>query len=277
MAQVSQYERFAFIEMLAYWQGYVRNSDLVTQFEITRQQVYKDISAYLALYPKQLTKQANGSYRLVADAKHYYFDGSLDCYLSWLQTTDFNFATNKQTTQAYTLTPPARGALSQVIATLTQAIRQQQRVDVGYVSLSNPETDGRIFSPHCFVKAGGRWHVRGYCEKSQGYRDLVLSRFRGEAVIEGKAIYGAEQDEAWQTYITLVLAPDPRLTAEQQAVLTHDFQMQDGKLQLNTRAALADYLLKELQINTKYLDGSPEAQQLVLVNRNDIKQWLFSA
>ncbi len=276
MAQVTQNERFAFIEMLALWQGYVRNSDLVRQFEITRQQVYKDIAAYQCLYPEQLTKQTNGSYRWAGDAKRHYFDGSLDSYLTWLQTSDFHLSSNKQTTHAYTLTPPIRLVSPQIIATLTHAIRQQQRIDVGYVSLTHPETDGRIFSPHCFVKAGGRWHVRGYCEKSQGYRDLVLSRFRGEAVIEGKAAYGAERDEAWQSYITLVLAPDPRLTAEQQAVLSHDFQMQHGQLRLSTRAALADYLLKELQINTKYLDGSPEAQQLVLVNRNDIKQWLFN-
>lgn len=54
----------------------------------------------------------------------------------------------------------------------------------------NPETDGRIFSPHTFVKAGGRWHVRGYCEKiARDYRDLVLSRFRGEAVIEGTSAH----------------------------------------------------------------------------------------
>ena len=34
---------------------------------------------------------------------------------------------------------------------------------------------------------------------------------------------------------------------------------------------------KEMQVNTKYLDGKPEAQQLVLVNRDDIKQWLFNS
>jgi hypothetical protein len=104
----------------------------------------------------------------------------------------------------------------------------------------------------------------------------VLSRFRGDAVIDGAASYSVQQDEAWNTFITLILAPDHRLTPAQQAVLINDYQMLDGQLQLTVRAALADYLLKEMQVNTKYLDGTPEAQQLVLVNRNDVKQWLFS-
>jgi hypothetical protein len=53
--------------------------------------------------------------------------------------------------------------------------------------------------------------------------------------------------------------------------------MVNGQLKLRVRAALADYLLKQMQVNTKYLDGKPEAQQLVLVNRDDIKQWLFNS
>ena len=51
MVQHAQYERLAFIEMLALWQGYVRNSDVVRQFGLSRQQVYKDIGTYQALHP----------------------------------------------------------------------------------------------------------------------------------------------------------------------------------------------------------------------------------
>ena len=148
---------------------------------------------------------------------------------------------------------------------------------MNYISLSNPEEEGRIFSPHSIVKAGSRFHVRGYCEKAKGYRDFVLSRFREEVQIEGPSPYTIEQDVAWQTNVTLILSSDARLSAAQTQVLAHDFQMDNGQLHISTRAALADYLLKEMQVNTKYLDGKPEAQQLVLVNRDDIKQWLFNS
>jgi predicted DNA-binding transcriptional regulator YafY len=277
MVQHAQYERLAFIEMLALWKGYVRNSDVVRQFGISRQQVYKDIGTYQSLHSDILHKCRDGSYQRDPASFLHYFDGSLDTFLHWLLTEAFYVSNQLQTNQAYSLALPARSSSPQIIATLTQAIRKQLSVEVGYVSLSNPETDGRIFSPHVFVKAGGRWHVRGYCEKSQDYRDLVLSRFRGEAVIEGTSEHTSIHDAAWNTFITIILAPDQRLTTAQQDVLINDYQMVNGQLELRVRAALADYLLKEMQVNTKYLDGKPEAQQLVLVNRDDIKQWLFNS
>ncbi|MCU4229482.1 hypothetical protein MQK27_18360, partial [Vibrio cholerae] len=42
-----------FLEMLALWQGYVRNKDLVDQFSITRQQAYQDIRAYQEQHPER--------------------------------------------------------------------------------------------------------------------------------------------------------------------------------------------------------------------------------
>lgn len=91
---------------------------------------------------------------------------------------------------------------------------------------------------------GTRFHVRGYCEKSQGFRDLVLSRFRGEAEIEGPSPHSIDKDEAWQTSVTLILSPDPRLSPAQRDVLANDYQMENGTLHIKTRAALADYLLR---------------------------------
>ena len=52
--------------------------------------------------------------------------------------------------------------------------------------------------------------------------------------------------------------------------------MQNGQLILKTRAALATYLLQQMQVNFKTLDADPKAQQLMLVNLADVKQWLIS-
>ena len=51
--------------------------------------------------------------------------------------------------------------------------------------------------------------------------------------------------------------------------------MHNGRLEINTRAALAGYLLREMQINTKMLDINPAAQQLILANYDEVKEWLF--
>ncbi|WP_081979821.1 WYL domain-containing protein [Dickeya chrysanthemi] len=275
--QKPPHERLAFLEMLAFWMGEVRNKDLENQFNITRQQAYKDFVQYQNLHPNYLIKLDKACYVFVDGKQPQYFHGGLDDFLSWLETGYFVLTHPLPNACATRLELPERRISRQVIATLVKAIRQQLRVEVNYVSLSNPENEGRIFSPHSIVKAGSRFHVRGYCEKSQGFRDFVLSRFRDNAEIEGVSPHSIVQDEAWQTYVTLVLSPDPRLSPAQRDVLANDYQMENNQLRIKTRAALADYLLKEMQVNTKYLDGKPEAQQLVLVNRDDIKQWLFNS
>jgi hypothetical protein len=53
--------------------------------------------------------------------------------------------------------------------------------------------------------------------------------------------------------------------------------MHDGKLVTKTRAALTQYLLQDMQVNIKFHDAIPDAQKLILVNLNDIKQGLFNA
>ena len=270
-------ERFAFLEMLAFWKGEVRNKDLENQFGITRQQAYKDFALHQQLHPEHLIKLDKACYGFADDRLPQYFQGGLDDFLVWLETGHFALSHPLPNTCAIRLELPERNISRRIIATLVKAIHQRARVEVNYVSLSNPEDEGRIFSPHSIVKAGSRVHVRGYCEKSQGFRDLVLSRFRGEAEIEGPSPHSIDQDEAWQTVVTLILSPDPRLTPAQREVLANDYQMKSGQLHINARAALADYLLREMQVNTKYLDGIPEAQQLVLVNRDDVKQWLFNS
>src|SRR5699024_7109036 len=107
------------------------------------------------------------------------------------------------------------------------------------------------------------------------YRDFVLSRFRGVPIDEGPRLTPLPEDTHWHTQLTLRIQPDPRLSPEQQAALEHDYGMEDGELKLQVRAALAHYLLQEMQVSTKMLDGNPAAQQLILANYQDIQPWLF--
>lgn len=270
-------DRFAFIEMLAYWKGEVRNKDLEQQFGITRQQVHKDFTLYQALHPDTLIKLDKACFGFAPGCHPHYVSTSLDSFFLWLETGQFSHSSRHSPIGAIRLPLPERQVSRQVVAALVAAIEGGQKLDIEYVSVSKPDHGGRIFSPHTIVKAGSRYHIRGYCEKSSGFRDLVLSRFCGVPEFDGTARYGRNDDVAWQTMVTVVLAPDPRLSPLQQQVLANDYQMEGGQLILQSRAALVDYLLKEMQVNTKYLDGTPEAQQLVLVNKNDIKQWLFDA
>jgi hypothetical protein len=217
--------RFAFLEMLAYWLDEVRNKDLENQFSITRQQAYKDFTLYQEIHPESLIKIDKAHYGF-SDGwlPHYYLCG-FDDFFIWLETGHFRFTPHLSDTCALQMRLPERKISRHVVATLIKAIRQRLRVEANYVSLSNPEHEGRLFSPHSIVKAGSRFHVRGYCEKSHGFRDLVLSRFRDDIELEGPSHHAIEQDLDWQMEVTLILSPDPRLNRAQQDVIANDYQM----------------------------------------------------
>jgi predicted DNA-binding transcriptional regulator YafY len=158
---------------------------------------------------------------------------------------------------------------------LILAAKDHLRVEVDYVSLNQPDREGRIIVPHTLVWTGLRWHVRGWCEKNQDYRDFVLSRFRGEPEVLGASDRTGASDEDWHTLVTIEIAPDPRLTADQQAVVAHDYGMTDGKWQLSVRAKLLPYLLQLLRLDPIKVMEDPRAQQIVIVNQTDVEAWLF--
>lgn len=271
-----QSERLRFIELIALWEGEINTGNLTRQFHISRQQASKDINCYKEQSPGSLIYDA--SLKCFLPSPHFqciYPPTTSSDYLFWLEYGLQRPLAFSESHHCSTLVLPSRHITPPIVRVLVKAIRQQHRLEVDYVSLSNPNGMGRIIIPHHFVKTGLRWHLRAWCEKSAGYRDFVLSRFRGIPDLLGPGKQGAAEDIAWNTHVTLRLQPDPRLSKEKRDVLENDYQMQCGVLSVSTRGCLVQYLLRELQVNTKMLDGTPEAQQLVCVNLADIKQWLF--
>jgi WYL domain len=275
MDRSSKEQRWNFIELISYWEGGINTPMLEKQFGQSRQQSSSDINQYKELVPDNLYYDASRKIHLATqDFKPRYISDSADDYLFWFHTKQLIAPSIGQHSEILSI--PPRKISPAVIRNLVAAIRQQKRVDVDYVSLNAPDYEGRVIAPHSFVKAGNRWHLRAWCEKSQEFRDFVLSRFRGTPdLYKDKTEHTVEKDFAWNTEVTLLLQPDPRLSAEKQAVLESDYQMQNGQLRIISRGCLVQYLLREMQVGTKVLDGTPEAQQLVCVNLPEIKKWLF--
>ena len=173
------------------------------------------------------------------------------------------------------LSLPVRDVRPEVLRPIMQAARQQRRLEVDYVSIKNPDREGRIIVPHTLVFTGLRWHVRAWCEKNQDYRDFVLSRFRGEPDIMDDSPHGVDQDTDWNTKVTIDVRPHPKLTEQQQAVVAADYGMQEGSLLITTRAKLVPYALKLLHLDPAELLNDPIAQQIVVNNRDAIEPWLF--
>lgn len=273
--------RYRYIELIALWEGRLTTRQLCDTFSIGRQQANKDLSSYRR-------GLACGDLIYDAVAKHYYpSDDFAPTLTRGLASEYLQMAAQQSDVQQILGDLPVASANVEVIAAplrevpasllrpIIRAMAESRRIDVDYVSLNNPDREGRIIAPHTLVWTGYRWHVRAWCEKNRDFRDFVLSRFRGDADLMDESHHSRADDQAWQTHITLEITPDNRLEPDQKEVIAHDYAMTDGKLKLAIRAKLAPYLLQLLNLHVgKQLDD-PRAQQIVLANYQEISHWLI--
>ena len=273
--------RYRFIETIALWEGRLTTRHLCDTFGIGRQQASKDINNYIReVGPGNLEydKFLKG-YKPSGDFQPQVTQGLADEYLhlmarnNELMNVFESLSLNVANVEVLSL--PVRDVKPEVLRPIMQAARQQKRLDVDYVSINNPDREGRIIVPHTLVYTGLRWHVRAWCEKNLEYRDFVLSRFRDNPEIMDISEHGAAGDTEWNTRVTIRIAPDPRLLKEQQEVVKVDYGMNNGALEITTRAKLVPYALKSLHIDPKEELEDPTAQQIIVENLSELTPWLF--
>ena len=273
--------RYRYIELIALWEGRLTTRQLCETFSIGRQQANKDLTSYR----RGLTRGD-----LVYDAVAKYYSPSEDfapTLTQGLASEYLQMAAQQSDVQQIlgdlpvasanveVITAPLREVPASLLRPIIRAMAECRRIDVDYVSLNNPDREGRIIVPHTLVWTGYRWHVRAWCEKNLDFRDFVLSRFRGDADLMDESDHRETDDQAWHTHVTLKITPDGRLTPDQQEVIAHDYGMTNGQLKLTVRAKLAPYLLQLLNLHVgKQLDD-PRAQQIVLGNYDEISHWLI--
>jgi len=273
--------RYRFIETIALWEGRLTTRHLCDTFGIGRQQASKDINNYIReVGPGNLEydKFIKG-YKPVADFVPRVTQGLADEYLhlmarnNELMNVFESLSLNVANVEVLSL--PVRDVKPEVLRPIMQAARQQKRLDVDYVSINNPDREGRIIVPHTLVYTGLRWHVRAWCEKNQEYRDFVLSRFRDIPDIMDDSDHGVSGDTQWNTRVTIRIVPDPRLSKEQREVVEVDYGMENGALEVSTRGKLVSYALKLLHVDPKEEQDDPTAQQIIVENRDALSPWLF--
>jgi predicted DNA-binding transcriptional regulator YafY len=273
--------RYRYIEIIALWEGRLTTRHLCESFGIGRQQASKDINTYLReVGPANLEydKHLKG-YKPSEVFTPQVTLGLADEYLLLMarnnELSGVFESLSLHSTNVELLSVPVRDVQPEVVRAIVTAARQQRRLEVDYVSLHSPDREGRIIVPHTLVYTGLRWHVRAWCEKNQDYRDFVLSRFRGSPEMLDISKHSPEGDLEWNRQITIEVTADPRLTPEQQEVVENDYGMINGNLTLNVRAKLVPYALQALHIDTKIIDMNPLAQQIIVANLEELKEWLF--
>lgn len=274
--------RYRLIETIAWWEGRLTTGHLMQSFGISRQQASKDINTYLNEHaPKNLTYDRHlKGYKPTKGFQPLFIDGSASAYLHLLDQNRVRAPHIEGLALAYAHTEvlqvPDRSIRPEVLRPILQACREGLRLESEYVSLANPEVEIRVMAPHTLVFTGMRWHVRAYCEKNREYRDFVLSRFRGEPDLMDTSEHTREQDEAWNTPVTVLIEPDARLNPAQKAIIEVDFGMLEGHLPVETRGALVQYVLQRFGIDPNTVQANAAAQQLQVGNLQALKGWLYS-
>ncbi len=273
--------RYRLIEIIAYWEGRLTTKHLCDAFGIGRQQASKDINAYIKSHASDNLEYDPHQKGYVPTERFspVFTSGHVEEYLQLvarkqdLQQTFADLGVGPEHSEI--LSVPLRNVKPKIIRMLLKAIREQLRLEVDYVSINAPNNEGRIIVPQTLVNTGLRWHVRAWCEKNQEYRDFVLSRFRGEASILGPVFAPLAKDESWHKQVTIRITADARLSPAQRDVVVRDYGMVQGRLSITTRAALVHYALQLLHIDPYSLHVKPEAQQIIIENMDDIKDYLF--
>lgn len=279
-------QRLQYIEIMAYYTGVVTRSDVARAFGISDAAATKDLKLYGDLAPDNLIYRHN----VFGFIPHEAFE-PLFADLTPASVLPMIAANLAATSGPYGNEPvygisvdslplPTRLPDRQVLAQIIRAIKNRNKLQVSYHSLSNRESNQqRILEPHSLVNTGLRWHIRAYNEETYDFRDFVLSRFVDAHLLPEAAESSPQYDDDWMEMVTLQLAPHPRLNESKQASLLLDYRCEEKVIEIEIRRALIAYLLQRLSVDTT-ADHSlnPEAYQLIILNRDEIEPfagWAF--
>lgn len=264
----AQKDRLAFIDFSLQFFGHVARTDLIQRFKTGLAASTRDFSTYKELAPQNLMlRHQTKSYHRLDDFQPV-FNHDPEVILTSLSRGFGNGIStgvqpSEQCFDAVRLIHPNVA----VIASIMRAIHNKQALKCGYVSVSSGETE-RAIVPHSIVNNGHRWHVRAYDRKNNSFRDFVCTRFTFVDLLQGPThVHEASPyDQQWQQLVEIVLVPHPKIM--QSKAIEMDYNMSDGMLTLQLRAAVAAYVLRQWQVDCS-ADHTEKYQgcQLALANR----------
>jgi hypothetical protein len=267
--------RLGFIEDRLFWIGRVNRNDLVERFGVSMSQASADIARYLGLAPKDVAYDKSAKCYVAGDAfAPLLAPPSAARVLGELRLLDFGLFTTADTSLGevppFAATPlPDRPVDPFVLRALLRAIRERRALSIRYQSMSRPEPTRRTVEPHALAHDGFRWHVRAHDRDSGEFRDFVIGRTSAPRVT-GPAQSKPADDQKWNGWVTLRIAPHPGLTPAQSRAIAIDYGIRGRSAPIRVRRSLLFYALKRLGLDVPAGTRPPHEQHIVLVNRAEI-------
>ena len=270
--------RLQFIDFRLRWERRINRLDLTSHFGLSVPQASLDIAKYTELAPLNLAyDRSSKTYTATPDFRPLYQRSSAQRYLAELLATKTGviepaasyIGTAPETDWAPT---PWRTINEETVEAIVKAIREKATIHVSYQSMTSVNAALRLLSPHALGNDGFRWHMRAFCHKRQRFSDFVLARILRIENFEPSDV-DSTNDEHWQTILTLMLIPNPKLSPAKKRIIELDYGMEDGQVHLKCRQAFLYYTLKRLGLYEKDAPN-PIEQQIALKNRAEIQPYI---
>ena len=274
----TQNRRFEFIEWKLYWEGQLNRSDLEGAFEISTPQASVDLRNYRELAGGNI--EYDGTERAFVPKPTItplFLKPSADRLLLQLRAWLTNALPRRdiwfKTIPSIDMAPDiVRHVDAECLREILKAIRSRTAIEVLYQSLTNSRR--RKIAPHALAFDGYRWHLRAWACDRDDFRDFVLSRI-SEFGDTSAVDYDPGDDIEWQTKITLQLFPHPGLTDEQSSAIQRDYNMDDGKREIEVRLSMAYYFI--MRMNLDLADLPPSRAQICLKNLAEVQNSMTAA
>jgi hypothetical protein len=245
----SQKERLSYIDFVLFFLGQFNRSALESRFGIKQAAATRDIAKYKEIAADNLVYIAAEKRYVVTSNFEPQYNHRPVRILAQL-SRGFGGINNGKNAEYISCELPYRMKYPapSIIAPISRAIYQKKAVAIQYVSTSSGKTNREIV-PFALVDNGLRWHVRAFDRKNNRFCDFVLSRIiksmDSDSEVEHKE--RKEHDDQWNRMVELRLVPHPNQI--HQETICHDYDMVDGVLSVNVRAAIAGYLLRRLNVD----------------------------
>lgn len=275
--------RYEFIDFQLMWEGAVGRKLLQQNFEISPQQATLDLTSYLDLAPKNMVYDTRRrTYVAQAGFRPAFIKGEASEYFLHLEMLLHGYRNADEIWPAQipdfdSVAVASRKVEPKVLKVVLQALRDRHCVEIMYVSLSSASEAPRRLYPHAIACDGHRWHMRAFDCENNRHSDFVLSRIEAIKVVE-REDNEIPDDEAWASYITLCLQPEPTLAERGRKRLELEYNMEGGKLSVRTRKAMLFYYLRSYGFNPHETENgkirNKSSFNLSIVNLEEVEESL---
>ncbi|MBF6057567.1 WYL domain-containing protein [Thiomicrorhabdus heinhorstiae] len=259
-----------YILLKSYWEYEVSRKDLTTLFGVNEKQASNYLAEVRKTYPDAIVYDAS--------LKRYIPGVNIEKALPSKDFQEYLNVTENKGFETYNILPSKPVIPVLLYRLIYKAINNKFSISFKYHSLNSSSTKERKVYPHSLINSGYRWHIRGWEEESQKFKDYTLSRMELEGItlVEKKDDRSnIENDTAWNNEIGIFLIPNPSLSPEKRKIIALDFNMRDGILSVFCKEALMLYTLNSYLV-TDFSEKPTTNQLLAIGNLSFISKFLPS-